>query len=537
MKNSKNKTKKNHSSEAKKTYRYKFHLNDKILNKNKNKNNHLVKKGGTPKINFAYTYLIIDYESFQKNFQYLQVLNKFILEKSFECNCRSLNSPVTQCNLPSQKLMINSKNERIILVLKYDDFVNITNDISILTNPAILNKILGHCKIIEYMKNDIPIIGIYDVCLHLTERKGYGSVLFNVILTGIDSIPNLPRNTLLWLGISLQNVQFDKIANLYTNRGFENPYLDTKDLNGVDVGFPFVGLTKYNSTYINNEDTTFIAYSETLDLYNQSKRELSEVNYIPRFQFTFDKSAILSLRLFPYIGHEGITNIITKNLQYESSGVFHIYNTNIENNNGTKITYKLSLETLSNNQGIKYYAGKAEEVIYPLGCCTFHTHPIAAYLNHNVLIGPPSGPDYVSFYSGIFNNFHQFHMIISIEGIYIISLSQEILQNNTFYTNYNIQSDFIREMMMNYSYPIKDPQYSYNWISNNELNPSLVPNAVHSYFEWFKKANLKYQNLFELQFFPWKNIQRDTVMQIYYIKYNNKIFTPVKLPNTYPNNL
>jgi len=522
----KNKMKKLNPTQHKKTYK---------SNKKINKKAYLDKKGGNPKINFAYTYLTIDYKTFQQNLNNFQLLNKYIIQKSHDCNCRSINSPMNQCNYPTQQLMINNEKESIILVLKYNDFVDVTNNISLFLDPNFLNKILGHCKIIQYIVNEKQIIGIYNVCLHLTEKKGYGSVLFNSILTAINFIKNIPDDSLLWLGINLQNVQFEKLANLYTNRGFGNPYIDTKDVNGAETGFTFIALTKYKGIYITNEDTTSIAYAETLDLYQQSAKEKIEPNYAPRFQFSLDNSAILSLRLFPYIGHEGITNIITKNLQFESSGIFHIFNAIINEDINKNIIYKLSLETIADNKAIKYNVGKAESVIYPIGCCSFHSHPIAAYVNHKVLIGPPSGNDYVGFYSGLKDYFNQFHMIVSIEGIYLISLSQEILQNKTFYTNYNLNPDFLNQMRFDYQYPMKNPQYYFDWVSNDNIDPSLVPKALNSYFEWFKIVNQKYQNLFQLQIFYWKDLQRDTIVQIFYSKYNGKIFTPVKMPNTYPN--
>jgi hypothetical protein len=478
----------------------------------KSKKNRTFKKGGTPKINFAYTYCIIDFETLQK----LPLLNSFLLEKTRVCDCISIGTPLTNCSPNSSFSFLQNSSQKCILVMKYNDLASVTQDPSLFNNQELLNRILGHAKTIQKEN----IIGIYNVCLHLTNKVGYGSVLFNVVLTAISFYPDLTTDITLWLGIRLENVQFSKVAYLYAIKGFHNPSVTSQDISGQQLPFEFVQLTKNLYSYITNEDEVLIDYAKIMDLYYQTKqsKQLTDLSkpYTCTFTFTFDKSAILSLRLFPYMGDKGITNILTENFQREYAGVFHIFNARIENN--SSVIYKLSLETLSENRGIKYTKGEEESVLYAEGDRTFHTHPIAAYLKYQTLLGTPSGSDFVAFYSRFQTHKNsQFHVVITIEGIYIISLSEFTLTTNKDLTP-NMTSEYVTQMSNHYEYPFTERPF--DWKAEGDFDESVIPQAIEKYLKWFSIQNQKYQNLFELQFFPWKKLQKDTQIQVHYPNLN-----------------
>jgi hypothetical protein len=303
-------------------------------------------------------------------------------------------------------------------------------------------------------------------------------------------------------------------------KGFHNPMVRSKDISGHKFPFEFVELTKDLYTYVTNEDEVLIDYAKIMDLYYQTKKakQLAAKNqpHTCTLAFTLDKSAILSLRLFPYMGDKGITNILTENFQREYSGVFHIFNAHIEKD--SSVIYKLSLETITENKGIKYMTGESESVFYPEGDRTFHTHPIAAYVRLQILLGSPSGPDFTAFYSRFQTHKNsQFHAIITIEGIYIISLSESTLATTKDLIP-NLNGDYLQQMMMNYEYPFTERYF--DWKAEGEFDESVIPQAIEKYFTWFHIQNQKYQNLFELQFIPWKKLQKDTIIQVHYPKLN-----------------
>lgn len=501
-----------------KTLKNKTHLKKKNMSKSRktSKPSKKNKIGGTPKINFAYTYLIVDYENLQK----FPLLNTFLLKKTQLCDCISMGTPIEKCSFNYALPFLENPSEKCILVLKYDHLVDVTTNSSLLNDEKFLERsILGHAKTIQ----KDSMIGIYNVCLHLTNKLGYGSVLFNVILTAIHQIihnysdgSSDKSNIKLWLGIRLDNIQFSKLAYLYTTKGFNDPLISSKDMNGNELPFKIVQLTKKLYSYVTNEDEVFINYAKTMDLYYQAKKSFEKNNlYACKLRFKFDKSAILNLRLFPYFGDKGITNVYQENLQREYSGVFHIFNAAIENES---VIYKLSLETLAENKGIKYISGQQENVLLPEGDRTFHTHPIINYIKYQVLIGTPSGGDFIAFYK----NFHkykntQFHAVITIEGIYFISLSQNSLLTATDLTPQTDES-FLQKMIQNYEYPYTERYF--NWKIEGDFDESVIPAAIQKYLLWFQKQNKNYQDLFDLQFIPWKKLQKDTILEVYYPKLN-----------------
>jgi hypothetical protein len=474
------------------------------------------KIGGTPKINFAYTYLIINYENFQK----FPLLNTFLLKKTQICDCISIGTSIEKCTLNYSTPFLNNSSEKCILVLKYDDLVRVTSNTSLLNDEKFLELfILGHAKTIQKEN----MIGIYNVCLHLTNKVGYGTVLFNIILTAIYSYSDIQldkTNLRLWLGIRLDNIQFSKLAYLYTMKGFNDPLISSKDMYGNELPFKIVELTKNFDTYVTNEDTVFINYAKTMDLYYQAKQSLQKNNlYACKLKFQFDKSAILNLRLFPYSGDKGITNVYQENLQREYSGIFHIFNAYIKNES---VIYKLSLETLAENKGIKYLKGTQENVLLPEGDRTFHTHPIVNYIKYQVLIATPSGQDFTSFYKNFYKlKNSQFHAVISIEGIYFISLSKNTLLNATDLTP-QLDNIHLQNLNANYEYPYTERYF--DWKMEGNFDESIIPGAIQKYLLWFQKQNKNYNDLFNLQFIPWKKLQKDTIIEVYYPKLNGHCY-------------
>ena len=58
----------------------------------------------------------------------------------------------------------------------------------------------------------------------------------------------------------------------------------------------------------------------------------------------------------------------------------------------------------------------------------FHTHPEAAYHAHNCEMGWPSRDDYTTFLDGFFRHDTTFHIISTVEGIYILNINPCIIE-------------------------------------------------------------------------------------------------------------
>jgi hypothetical protein len=515
---------------AKKNVKQNTRKNNKKIQKTK-KNKYLI--GGKPKINFPYTYFIINFDKFK---QYFETLNPYLFVQTNACDNISLGQN-PEFTYEERKSYLNNSNEYCVLVLKYDDVFALNNNQNLLNDLNFLNKILGHAKLIHF--KSLSLLGIYNVCLHTFNiiknqqgnisyqqkqtKPGYESVLFNCIMTSIYFL-NINAGR-YWLGININNVQFNKIAWLYTSKGFEKPIYSNISPDKSILPFYFIQLTS-RGHYINNQDEALIPYFETIDLYNQIKTPLGKEG-IFLLKFYFDKSAILSLRLMPFLSFTqtkipiGIEDYA---MQRESAGIFLIYNS-YQDKNSNEINNILSLETLSDNSLIKYNVGEVGSVNIE-GSKIFHTHPFINYKNYNVLIGTPSGNDLASFLQNFINDIKlpmsempQFGTVIAIEGIYIYSLSIDGIR---FFKNGTLPN--INDIINNYEYPYN--QRAYDWstyeYTDTDIQLELVNNAIQKYLIWFDTTNKRFGNLFDLIFKPWKEIDHETEFKIHY--YNGNRF-------------
>lgn len=75
----------------------------------------------------------------------------------------------------------------------------------------------------------------------------------------------------------------------------------------------------------------------------------------------------------------------------------------------------------------KIVSGNGESTEHIPGKGTFHTHPREAYMKYNVKYGMPSNHDYLAFLSSTCNPVEKtiFHIVVSLEGLYIITLGSE----------------------------------------------------------------------------------------------------------------
>jgi hypothetical protein len=472
---------------------------------------------------FAYTYLIISLDDMRK--YNLLLLNEFILKKSRECQTvsdgkgmtsilkegpmdisksksKSPKSPKSK-NLPIKPFLLE-ETKYLILVMKYNIVSQIEIDKTLLKSQKILDQILGHVIVQDH--KDKKILGIFDVCLHHFDKTGYGTVLFTVALYCIDFHYHGQEYT-IWLGVRLDNAQFEKVTYMYISSGFENPMITNTDLVGITYRFDFLLLTKPVKKFISDERKTDVVFNRAMDMYANYQRGLQEKHAVCSLAFEFDKSAIMKLRLFPYLGLEGYKGIHHKHLQKEFAGKFKIVNSR-SSASPKKTIYKLSLETLAENEHIKFITGNDEDVMYANDIYTFHTHPVGLYVKYKVMIGTPSGADFVS----LFNyKESRFHLVCAVEGIYIISLAKEALNKSLVLAN--ITMDMIKHT---YEYPFT--YRLFDWTSALEFDNEMVKENIRKYLAWFDRINdiPNFGKLFDLRFVLWRDLKKDTVMEIFY---------------------
>jgi hypothetical protein len=261
--------------------------------------------------------------------------------------------------------------------------------------------------------------------------------------------------------------------------------------------------------------------------------------------FKFDKTTIINLRILPFSGYEETTdnvferkiniideNSLKSNLR-ELSGIFNIYNA--YKNDALNSIYKLSLVTIAEDSSIQYnksLSNTATElnifnVLLPKESYTFHTHPIQAYYHNKVILGSPSGHDFGGYFVNLMLPFNapnigsysppQFHMVVSVEGIYILSLSKEAINNiDKIILGKAIISGFLNT---HYEYPYTERFY--NWQVDNTAFDGSLDQHIDKYLAWFAKINVINIDkmgttipFFDLSFTRWNQLNSDSIFTV-----------------------
>ena len=146
------------------------------------------------------------------------------------------------------------------------------------------------------------------------------------------------------------------------------------------------------------------------------------------------------------------------------------------------------------------------------GLYNFHTHPRNAYKIYNVKLGWPSGQDYIGFLLSFVEDDTIFHVVASLEGVYIISIHKDWIFNKKFTQEIG---DFISK------------NYTFSYKEGDTINGYL--NKIN---------NINYNDsdrIFIVKFFPWE--KADSVFRISYAKTYDKCFTCEKEKKKYENKM
>lgn len=488
--------------------------------------------GGKAKIDMAYTYLAFDLNLIK---QYT-LLNDWVYKNSLLCSCKAISTDVTNCKLSNQSGWVIDEQQEIILVSKFDTIQNIYFNKFDLNNPIhfekIINNVLGFCIIRKDAKHTNNVISIYDVCITKSQTQGYGKVLFAVIMTYLE-ITYSKLDPILWLGIKIDNIDFNKICNLYTSFGFAEPFITHIDPFNNNIGFPVLSLSKKLSHYVNIEASTYIVFNKAVYM-----KDNYLTKQVANFNIMFDKTCLFKMRLFPYLTTGGITPILessspSKNHR-EYSGTLIIINNSYQDKS---LLCNLSFETIGNNSFIKYIEGGTESVITKYESYTYHTHPIALYTQYNCSIGTPSGADVGVFFGGLLpyinvndgvnsyesSSITQSHFVIAVEGIYCLSFHRDFISKRLYQVvttigiNINDFNMLIYNLGSLFEFPFEDRAYDWGEIlvdyAGKDYPEDLVQNHIQKYLSFFNQVNnnfeidgIKIGPIFDMQFKSWKDL-------------------------------
>lgn len=227
-------------------------------------------------------------------------------------------------------------------------------------------------------------IEIYNVCT-LTAMRRQG-VARRVLAEFIQSKHD---NYTLWLGILL-----DKTApfKLYTSLGFTNPRLTNKSPLGNVQAFRFISLIYNPFTDANDKKVAEKECKHIVDA-------LADASTMKRGELVLNYSI------------------------FEQSRV-NLVDEEVEMGGELRVLADQSLHIASIYRG----SPNSLSVSFPYAPIIYHTHPIHAYKITNYGVGTPSAPDFqVSA-----NPLVSIHLVISMEGSYIIQYSSDFRMLSTY---------------------------------------------------------------------------------------------------------
>jgi hypothetical protein len=256
-----------------------------------------------------------------------------------------------------------------------------------LNSEQFVNSITGYAYLI-YDKNK-------KVCEIMCIK---GPVLSQTIDNALSSIPN---NVTLWIGIDLDTPNMESVVQEYIKLGFHNPYIcKTSPLGYVFTSYGLCML-KQNDIVDNNDAMNDVKYVFAQFMTEQQghcvlKARLGEkaIQYLQKVSkigSTINKSGDITQK---ELAGRMIAGIIDSDL-----------------------TYHLEVDRSS------IISGEEEGVEIIEGLYNFHSHPQEAYDRNNVHLGWPSAQDYIGFMASSLKYDTILHLVVSLEGFYVISLS------------------------------------------------------------------------------------------------------------------
>jgi hypothetical protein len=139
--------------------------------------------------------------------------------------------------------------------------------------------------------------------------------------------------------------------------------------------------------------------------------------------------------------------------------------------------------------------GDLEAVSHSNTIGSFHTHPFDAYVKHNVCMAFPSADDYFTTLHIYASGYGVFHIVSTIEGLYIITIKKSFMgeNKNKILKNFDKYKDDIEEKY-GMDYPVCDIKKD---------NHNFWSKYIEKYLKRINR--LKY---FKLQFVFWKDVNK-----------------------------
>ena len=393
---------------------------------------------------------------------------------------------------------LNNNNNEINLNLNITDNNGVNLLLDDFKNGTIYSEAIGHC----YFTWDIEqkICGIWDICLHGATGKGLGSYLMEGILGAL--LTHLPDDIDLWLGIDVRNKYFNRVASLYAKFGFKSPLISYIDPFGndwrQDLPYGFISMKRNND------------YIDPLDINRESV--LTHIKYIRRNFININKHKIgddltdIDIDEVDIIMNNDISTSCTLNMRFNKSFARWLKRLPLSasslNENGTITQKEISSSFFLDNpkensdgkiiweiirdKKVEKKFGEELKAYPDQARYNFHTHPREGYVSNNIKISYPSPQDYIGFLNiALYNEIKTiFHCVITIEGIYTISLAEFWINHFNFLQNHIIDNKEIEK----YNKKIEEIEKSKESKELKEIEKSKVTPPIFQINEQTRNA-------------------------------------------------
>ena len=199
-------------------------------------------------------------------------------------------------------------------------------------------------------------------------------------------------------------------------------------------------------------------------------------------KYALSNSSIEQLKTLSFI--EPTKNKDSSMTQKEHAGAMYVSGKNEDVN------------VLDINQN-KWIEGKEQGVPIVEALYNFHSHPEEAYITNKVDKAWPSAQDYIGFLLAVLEDNTILHIVVSIEGIYIISLSKYYAGNKN-----KLSPDVASFINSNFNYCGK------------------LDNSISWFIKNINRVKYKGHPLFITEFIPWEKATK--AFTIYHCKTNGK---------------
>lgn len=280
--------------------------------------------------------------------------------------------------------------------------------------PYIIEQMAGY--IVGVSKIHTYSLGneVYGVCTAQNYRgKGIGKIMLKVIVQVFGNFP-------LWLGVEVENKDFNVATNLYTSVGFGNGqnsicYLPKQSPGGVPISVNVISLQRDPYGVRSPQDAFKVAKTMQLKYYDEKN--------LCKTPFIIGDNLIRKLHSY-----------LDRDREYAGELVPVGYAAN-----RVVLGFKESTEIRGNDP-------PDFTVQVPQGSLYFHVHPNICYQKYGCYLGWPSGRDVaIVFYRYIYKHYLM-HFVVTNEGLYAITLSpafMHALKNITESHSYGVMTSHI----------------------------------------------------------------------------------------------